>query len=315
LEFREWNFNMHLPVLLEETIESLAIKPSGLYLDGTLGSAGHSKRIIEKLDDGFLVGIDRDEEALARAAENLKDFEGKFRLLHGNYGDCEDLVKETGLDMFDGILLDIGVSSNQLDEAERGFSFMRAGPLDMRMDQTQTLSAKDIVNTYDPDELANVIFRFGEERASRRIANAIFRERLNGDITTTDQLADLVDKALGGRKGSKKHPATKTFQALRMEVNGELDALSNGLTGALNLLKPGGRLAVITFHSLEDRLVKNFFKEHVGKEVALQAGGSHWQGKNPRLNFINKKPRIAQAQELEENPRSRSAKLRVIEKR
>jgi len=306
---------MHLPVLLEQTIESLAIKPSGLYLDGTLGSAGHSKRIIERLDEGFLVGIDRDEAALARAAANLKDFEGKFRLLHGNYGDCEDLVKQTGLDMFDGILLDIGVSSNQLDEAERGFSFMRAGPLDMRMDQTQTLSAKDIVNTYDPDELANVIFRFGEERASRRIANAIFRERLNGDITTTDQLADLVDKALGGRKGSKKHPATKTFQALRMEVNGELDALSNGLTGALNLLKPGGRLAVITFHSLEDRLVKNFFKEHVGKDVALQAGGSRWQGKNPRVNFINKKPIIAQAQELEENPRSRSAKLRVVEKR
>jgi len=306
---------MHLPVLLEETIESLAIKPSGIYLDGTLGSAGHSKRIIERLDEGFLVGIDRDEEALERAASNLKDFEGKFRLLHGNYGDCEELVKQTGLNMFDGILLDIGVSSNQLDEAERGFSFMKSGPLDMRMDQSQEISAKDIVNTYSQKELADIIFKFGEERASRRIATAIVRERDNGDIDTTDKLADLVDRTLGGRKGSKKHPATKTFQALRMEVNGELDALSNGLTGALNLLKPEGRLAVITFHSLEDRLVKNFFKEHVGKEISLQAGGSRWQGETPRVNFINKKPIIARAQELEENPRSRSAKLRVIEKR
>jgi len=306
---------MHLPVLLEETIESLAIKPAGIYLDGTIGSAGHAKRIIEQLDGGFLVGIDRDEEALERAASNLKDFEGKFRLLHGNYGDCEELVKQTGLKMFDGILLDIGVSSNQLDEAERGFSFMKPGPLDMRMDKSQEISAKDIVNTYSQKELADIIFKFGEERASRRIAKAIVRERDNGDIDTTDKLADLVERTLGGRKGRKKHPATKTFQALRMEVNGELDALSNGLTGALNLLKPEGRLAVITFHSLEDRLVKNFFKEHVGKEISLQAGGSRWQGKTPRVNFINKKPIIAQAQELEENPRSRSAKLRVIEKR
>ncbi|MDA3797790.1 MAG: 16S rRNA (cytosine(1402)-N(4))-methyltransferase RsmH [Kiritimatiellae bacterium] len=306
---------MHLPVLLEETIESLAIKPSGIYLDGTLGSAGHSKEILKGLNNGFLVGIDRDEAALGRAAENLKDFEGKFRLLHGNYGDCEDLVKQTGLNAFDGILLDIGVSSNQLDEAERGFSFMRSGPLDMRMDRTQTLSAKEVVNTYSQEELANVIFRFGEERASRRIASAIVRERAKSEISTTERLAELVDKTLGGRKGSKTHPATKTFQALRMEVNGELDALSNGLIGALNLLKPGGRLAVITFHSLEDRLVKNFFREHVGREVALQAGGSRWQGLTPRVNFINKKPITARAKELEENPRARSAKLRVVEMR
>lgn len=304
----------HIPVLLKETLEMLMTDGSGIYIDGTLGRAGHSLEILKQLSPkGRLIGIDRDVEAIQQAGEKLNAFGDQVQLIHGNFADMKTLCAEIGVTAVDGVLLDLGVSSPQLDVAERGFSFGKDGPLDMRMDQTRGRSAADWVNEEDEQMLADVIYRFGEDRDSRRIARAIVMARENGRIERTLELAGIVEKAKGGRRGPT-HPATKTFQALRMAVNAELESLEKGLDVALSMLKAGGRLVVITFHSLEDRMVKEFFKRHTVKRESLQQGGERLVFDEPAVRLITRKPLTATNDELKENPRSRSAKLRVAER-
>ena len=308
------NKSIHQPVLKDETISLLEVSPGGRYIDGTLGLGGHSELLLERSSpNGKLLGIDRDPAALGISAKRLHRFASRMTLVHGNYANVAALAHEASFLDVDGILLDLGVSSMQLDDAGRGFSFMRDGPLDMRMDSTQKVSAADLVNGLSEGALADIIYRFGEEPASRRIASAIIRERALEPIATTARLAEIVSQAKGGRT-SRIHPATQTFQALRMAVNEELDGLRKGLDGALELLRPGGRLAVITFHSLEDREVKHCFKEHVKREESLPQGGAKTVGKKPFVKLLNKKAIAASDQEIRMNPRARSAKLRVVER-
>jgi 16S rRNA (cytosine1402-N4)-methyltransferase len=259
---------------------------------------------------GRLLGIDQDEQALARAGRRLAEWKEQCTFAHGNFADIADIAKENGFTEVDGVLMDIGVSSDQLEEAERGFSFMKEGPLDMRMDKSCGETAADLVNNLPEFELRQILRSFGEEPRARRIAQVIVKEREKEPIITTLALAEMVEKAVGGRRG-RIHPATRTFQALRIAVNKELDSLKNGLIGALSLLRNGGRIAVISFHSLEDRIVKRFFAAHVGKHVSLIAGGSEWVGELPLMELINRKPVMAENNESELNPRARSAKLRV----
>jgi len=304
----------HQPVLLNETLDLLAVKQGGRYIDGTVGLGGHTEAIlIRSSPDGKVLGIDRDPDALRMAGARLHEYSNRITLVHGNYADAVDVAEKISFTGVDGILIDAGVSSMQLDDADRGFSFMHDGPLDMRMDTTQRVTAAELVNGLSEHALADIIFRLGEEPASRRIAAAIVRERTIERITTTGQLAAIVSKAKGGRSG-KIHPATQTFQALRMAVNEEVDGLRKGLNGALHLLRPGGRLAVITFHSLEDREVKHCFREHVVREESLPQGGVRAVGREPFVKWVNKKAIAASDQEIRENPRARSAKLRVVER-
>jgi len=305
---------MHVPVLLSETLDLLVTNPAGIYIDGTLGRGGHATEILKRLTPaGRLIGLDRDIEAIQRTEEVLKPFGEQAQRLHGNFADMKELCEQIGVTEVDGVLLDLGVSSPQLDVAERGFSFGRDGPLDMRMDQTQGRSVADWVNEEDEQILADVIYRFGEERDSRRIARAIVKAREGQRIERTLELAEIVERAKGGRRGPT-HPATKTFQALRMAVNAELESLETGLEAGLAMLKEGGRMAVITFHSLEDRMVKEFFKRHTVKRESLQQGGERLVVDEPAVRLINKKPLIASKEECTENPRSRSAKLRVAQR-
>lgn len=305
---------MHIPVLKDEALELLAVRSGGRYIDGTVGLGGHTEALLERsAPDGQVLGIDRDPEALRRAAERLDRFKARLVLVHGNYADVVDLAEAASFCPADGVLLDLGVSSMQLDEAERGFSFMQDGPLDMRMDSTQTTTAADLVNGLSEVALADVIFRYGEEPSSCRIASAIVRERSEHPITTTGQLAAIVARAKGGRSG-RLHPATQTFQALRMAVNEEMDGVHRGVEGALEVLRPGGRLAVITFHSLEDREVKTNLREHEAREESLPQGGSRTVGRRPYVRRVNRKPLVAGVEETRRNPRSRSAKLRVVER-
>ena len=303
----------HIPVLLNETIEGLNINPDGIYVDGTIGGAGHSKKIIEKLSDkGFLIGIDRDEEALKAAGENLKEYKN-FKLVHGNHDDIKTILSELGIDKVDGILLDLGVSSYQLDERERGFSYISDNKLDMRMDKTQKLSAYDVVNKYKEEKLADIIFKYGEERFSRKIARNICLARKNKPIETTKELAEIIEKSIPFSKNG--HPAKRTFQAIRIEVNNEIEPLYNTVLDCINLLKVGGRLCIITFHSLEDRAVKEAYIDAEGKctcpkDLPYCICGSKTFGK-----IINKKPIEASKEELEGNSRSASAKLRIFERR
>jgi 16S rRNA (cytosine1402-N4)-methyltransferase len=306
---------VHLAVLLPEALEGLRVRAGGTYIDATLGGAGHTRALLEaSAPDGRVYGVDRDPAALARAEETLSDFGGRFKSLHGNFADMETLAAEAGVDGVDGVLMDLGVSSDQLDTPERGFSFRFEGPLDMRMDPTRGLSAAEWLAGHTEEEIANTIYQLGEERQSRRIARAIVRARDAGELTTTSALADVVERAVGGRKGARIHPATRTFQALRMAVNDELTSVEEGVEAALRLLRPGGRLAVITFHSLEDRLVKNIFRLHEGREESLYEGGSVWRGEEPRGKRVTRKPVTATEAECAENPRARSAKLRIFEK-
>jgi 16S rRNA (cytosine1402-N4)-methyltransferase len=302
---------MHISVLLNETLDLLVSNPDGIYIDGTLGRGGHSVEILKRLSpEGRLIGLDRDLEAIERTNEILEPFGEQVQRVHGNFADMQALCAQVGVAEVDGILLDLGVSSPQLDVAERGFSFGKDGPLDMRMDQSKGRSALDWVNEEDEQMLADVIYRFGEDRDSRRIARAIVRAREDHRIERTLELAEIVEKAKGGRRGPT-HPATKTFQALRMAVNAELESLEQGLGAGLSMLREGGRMAVITFHSLEDRIVKEFFKRHTVKRESLQQGGERLIYDEPAVRLINRKPVTAAKQELMENPRSRSAKLRV----
>lgn len=306
---------VHQPVLLAETLDGLRVKPGGRYLDATLGGGGHTRALLEaSAPDGLVLGLDRDAAALARTGAALAGYAGRLRTAHGNYAEMAALSAAAGLSEFDGILMDLGVSSDQLDTPERGFSFLRDGPLDMRMDATRGQTAAEWLAGAEEAEIARVIYELGEERMSRRIARAIVRQRAEAPLERTLDLAALVERAVGGRKGARLHPATRTFQALRMQVNGELPGMEAGVEAAIALLKPGGRLAVITFHSLEDRWVKHCFREHEGREESLYTGGSVWRGRLPRVVRVTRKPVVASEAEQAENPRARSAKLRVIEK-
>ncbi len=305
---------MHVPVLLRETIDALAVRPGGVYVDGTLGRAGHARAILARAGAGAtLVGIDRDEQALAESRDALAAVAGaRVEFVHGRHGDLAQLVRERGFNEVDGILLDLGVSSPQLDEAGRGFSFRRDGPLDMRMDRSRGLTAAELVATQGEEELTTLFRALGEEPQARRIARAIARAREQAPLTTTGQLAALVERTVG-RHGAH-HPATRVFQALRMAVNDEVGELERALAGGLGLLRPGGRFAVITFESLTDRIVKRFFAAHAGREVSLQQGGARWEGELPRVRLVARHAVTATEQELNENPRSRSAKLRTAER-
>ncbi|MBU0677248.1 MAG: 16S rRNA (cytosine(1402)-N(4))-methyltransferase RsmH [Verrucomicrobia bacterium] len=305
---------MHTTVLLNEAVDGLNINPKGTYLDGTLGRAGHSEAILARLDgEGLLIGIDQDQQAIETAGTRLEATGKKFRLFHGNFGEMTKIARKAGIDRFDGIILDLGVSSDQLDDAERGFSFQKEGPLDMRMNREQDITAEKLVSSLPEADIAEILWKYGEEKASRRIAKAIVRVRANSPITTTLQLADLVNDVKGGRRG-RTHPATKTFQALRIAVNRELECVEEGVEQGLSLLKPGGRMSVITFHSLEDRIVKRRFNAHAGRMESLAAGGERWDGTEPRVRKITRKPVRPSEREIDANPRARSAKLRVVER-
>jgi len=295
----------HIPVLLKEAMDALAVRPGGRYVDGTLGRAGHAKEIIAR--GGMVLGIDRDEQAIREIGEVAG-----LSAVRGRHGDLKEIADEKGWGEVDGILLDLGVSSPQLDEAGRGFSFLREGPLDMRMDRSSGLSAADIVNLESADRLEEIFREFGEVPNARRIARAIVAERKPRPFRTTIDLADFVERVVG-RRGAH-HPATRVFQALRMEVNDEMGELERALEGGLELLKSGGRFAVITFESLTDRIVKRFFARHVGRMVSLQQGGERWEGEEPRMRAVTGKAVVAAKEESDLNPRSRSAKLRAAEK-
>jgi len=305
---------MHLSVLLQETVEALAVVPGGSYIDGTLGGAGHAAEVLLRAGpDGRLLGIDRDEAALARSAVRLADVPGEKRLVHGTHGEIRQLAEANGFTAVDGILLDLGVSSDQLDTAERGFSFRLEGPLDMRMDPSYGESAAELVARLDAQELTDLFRRFGEEPQAWRIAQALVREREKRAIDTTGRLAEVVSAALGGRTGPR-HPATRVFQALRMAVNREMENLEQALEDGLRLLKPGGRMAVITFESLTDRTVKRCFAAHAGKWVSLQQGGERWEGELPAVEKVTRHAVEPGSDEVAANPRARSAKLRVVQR-
>jgi len=304
---------VHKPVLLAEVLTALQPKPGGSYVDGTLGGAGHAAAILAASSPtGRLQGCDRDGIAIEAAAARLAEFAGRFELRRGNFWELAEWLPAQS---YDGVLLDLGVSSPQLDAAERGFSFQQDGPLDMRMDARQPVTAADVVNTTGPEELAKIFWEYGDEEQSRRFARAIALDRQTRRFTTTKQLADLIER-LAPRRGSKTHPATKVFQALRIVVNDEIGSLRRGLDGAVKILRPGGRLAVITFHSLEDRVVKDFGRAHT-RDYALPGGVDVPELRVPRdpvLKWVMRKAIKPGPAELAANPRSRSAQLRVLEK-
>lgn len=304
----------HIPVLLQECIDGLNIKENGIYVDGTLGGAGHSSKIVEKLsDNGLLIGIDRDTEALKSASEKLKKY-NNVKYVHGNHDDIKTILEDLQIQEVDGILLDLGVSSYQLDEASRGFSYMQDAPLDMRMDKTSKLTAEYIVNNYEEEKLAKIIFEYGEEKFSRNIAKKICEYRKNKNIETTRELTEIIEKAIPGFAKKEGHPAKRTFQAIRIEVNDEIKPLYKTVKNSIDVLKPGGRLCIITFHSLEDRAVKEAFSDAQGKctcpgDLPYCVCGYKSLGK-----IITKKPILPTKEEMNENSRSKSAKLRIFEK-
>lgn len=306
---------MHIPVMVRETIDLLKVVPKGIYVDATFGRGGHSGAILEKLDsDGRLLAIDRDAAAFEGALDKLAGFRAQLDLRQANFCELGEVASDLNISAADGVLFDVGFSSTQVDDPQRGFSFMNEGPLDMRMDTSQDLRASDLVNNLDEKELADTIYKYGEERSSRRIARAIVRERRQGPIESTLQLAELIERA-NPRRGARIHPATRTFQALRIAVNRELECLEKGLEAALSLVRPGGRVVVISFHSLEDRLVKRLFKRHKPKEQSLQAGGVREIYDEPAVDWVVRKPLTASEEEKAENPRARSAKVRAVERR
>ena len=303
----EETVSRHVPVLLRETVAALDVKRGGRYVDGTLGRAGHAREVVAL--GGEVLGIDRDDQAVAEV-EAMK-IEG-LRIARGNHGELREIAEANGWSEVDGVLLDLGVSSPQLDDAGRGFSFQREGPLDMRMDRSRGLTAADLVNESAAESLEEIFRTLGEEPNARRIARAIVERRVERPFETTSDLALFVER-LVGRRGPH-HPATRVFQALRMEVNDELGELRRALEGGLAILRRGGRFAVITFESLTDREVKRFFAAHAGREVSLQGGGSEWRGELPRVKVVSRKAVKASPEEVDLNPRSRSAKLRVAQK-
>ena len=304
----------HESVLLWECIEGLAIKEDGIYVDGTLGGAGHSKQILKRLSNkGMLIGIDRDLEALEAAKNNLKEYKN-VKYVHGNHDDIDEILEELQINGVDGILLDLGVSSYQLDERNRGFSYLGENELDMRMDKSQSLTAKEVVNEYSEEKLANIIFEYGEERFSRNIAKNICIKRKQKQIETTAELVKIIEDSIPKSKQKDGHPAKRTFQAIRIEVNNEIEPLYNTILKSIKALNKGGRLCVITFHSLEDRAVKKAYIEAEGrctcpKDLPYCVCNAVSYGK-----IINKRPIIATKEEQERNSRSKSAKLRIFER-
>ena len=304
----------HKPVMLEECIQGLNIKENGIYIDGTLGGAGHSKEIAKRLSkEGLLIGIDRDEEALKAAKEKLKEFPN-VKYIHNNHDNIKEIIEELNIEKVDGILLDLGVSSYQLDERNRGFSYLGENELDMRMDRTQKLTAKEVVNTYEEEKLADVIYQYGEERFSRRIAKNICIARKEKTIETTKQLVEIIEKSIPKSKQKDGHPAKRTFQAIRIEVNNEIKPLYNTVMDCIDCLKPQGRLCIITFHSLEDRAVKNAMLDAKGKCICPSDLPYCMCGAKSLGKIITRKPIVASLEEQEQNSRSKSAKLRIFEK-
>lgn len=308
------NENAHVSVLLAECIENLNINPCGTYLDGTLGRGGHSYEIAKKLTSGKLICIDRDESAIEASKQRLAEFADKITFVHANFSDTAEVLDELGIDAVDGMLFDLGVSSPQLDDASRGFSYMSDAPLDMRMDTSSSLTAYDIINNYSESELAKIFFEFGEERYSRRIAAAVVRYRENKSVETTGEFVDIIKSAMpGSALREKQHPAKRCFQAIRIAVNDELGEIAKMMDTAPDRLAKGGRLCVISFHSLEDRIVKN--------KIASRENGCTCPREAPvctcgfvqTLKSVSRKPILPTEKEIEENPRSRSAKLRVAE--
>lgn len=305
----------HQPVLFRETTEHLALKPHGTYVDCTLGAAGHSVGMLAAEPTIRLIGIDQDPQALERAEYRLTAYSSQVTLINNNFRNLRKILLELAIPQVDGVLMDIGVSSPQLDSAERGFSYQQDAALDMRMDPSQLLNAETIVNTYSEQQLTGIFRAYGEERWAARISEFIVNERKRAPLQTTSQLVSVIKKAIpAGARAGGPHPARRTFQALRIAVNDELNALQEGLEQAVEALAPQGRLAVITFHSLEDRIVKTYFQELLGKCVCPPDLPVCVCGKEARGRLVNRKPILPSKEELENNPRSRSAKLRVLEK-
>lgn len=309
------NFD-HIPVLLDESIENLNIHSGGVYVDGTLGGAGHGKKVSSKLDKkGYFIGIDQDENAIQVAKERLAGQSAKVSIVRDNFKNIKDILRNLKVDKIDGILLDLGVSSYQLDEAQRGFSYQYDAPLDMRMDNRQNFSAKDVVNQYSEKELSNIIKRYGEERWAARIAKFIVKYREDQEIEKTGELVDIIKNAIPAKARRKgPHPAKRTFQAIRIEVNNELNILDNVIEDIVDSLNPNGRVCIITFHSLEDRIVKRTFQR---LENPCECPPDFPQcvcHKKPKIKIITRKPIIPSMQEIEKNSRARSAKLRVAQR-
>ncbi|MBQ9087009.1 MAG: 16S rRNA (cytosine(1402)-N(4))-methyltransferase RsmH [Clostridia bacterium] len=308
------NFS-HRSVLLYECMEGLAIRQDGIYVDGTAGGGGHSAEIASRLGEGKLIAIDQDEAAIAAASARLEPFGQRAVVVRSNFCEIASVCRELGIDGIDGLLLDLGVSSYQLDTPERGFSYQADAPLDMRMDKRKSLDAYRVVNEYPESKLKKILYDYGEERFAPAIAAAIVRERAKAPIETTAQLSNLIKYAMppAAREGGH-HPAKRSFQAIRIEVNGELDVIEPAIRDAVRLLKPGGRIAIITFHSLEDRIVKQTFADLSRGCTCPKDFPICVCGNRPTVKTVNKKPILPNAEELSENPRSRSAKLRVAQK-
>ena len=306
----------HRSVLLDECIEALAIKPNGIYVDGTAGGAGHSSVIASHLGEGGrLIALDQDETAVAVASERLSVFGERAQVVRSNFSEVASVCESLGIGGIHGMLLDLGVSSYQLDTAERGFSYQADAPLDMRMDRRNPLTAKRIVNEYSEDALRRILFEYGEERFSSRIASNIIRERERKTIETTGELVEIIKRSIpAAKRDGGHHPAKRSFQALRIEVNAELDVIAPAIRSAVRLLEPGGRIAIITFHSLEDRIVKQAFASLAEGCTCPKSFPVCVCGKKPTLRIVSRKPILPSEEELEVNPRSRSAKLRVAEK-
>ena len=305
----------HVSVLLDECLEGLNIKPDGTYVDGTLGGAGHSSQIVKRLTTGHHIGIDRDPVALKAAGERLAPFGDKVTLVHSNFCEIKQVLEDLEIEGVDGILLDLGVSSPQLDDGSRGFSYMADAPLDMRMNSEDTLSAYDVVNTWSQDELKRILYDYGEERYAPRIAAAICNRRAEKPIETTLELVDVIRSAMPAQAlREKQHPAKRSFQAIRIAVNDELGSVEKVMRDAIPCLNKGGRLAVITFHSLEDRIVKNAMADAAKGCTCPPNFPVCVCGKKPKVKLITRKPIVSGDEELERNPRARSAKLRICEK-
>lgn len=305
----------HVSVLLNECIDGLNIKENGIYLDGTLGGAGHSGEIVKGLGNhGILIGVDQDINAINASKEKLKKYKNVI-YVHNNFSQIKNIINSLNIDGLDGVLLDLGVSSHQLDVPERGFSYMNNAPLDMRMDMTSDFSARDVVNDYSKEELARVIRDYGEEKWASRIAEFITRERSKKTIETTFELVDIIKAAIpASARREGPHPAKRTFQAIRIEVNKEIEILKNAVNDCISVLNPGGRLCIITFHSLEDRIVKNVYRERENPCTCPPSFPVCVCNKKPEIKIITKKPVVPTVTELDTNPRSRSAKLRIAEK-
>ncbi len=304
----------HKSVLLDECIENLAIRPDGVYVDGTAGGGGHSFAIASKLQEGRLIAIDRDEAAIKAAGERLRPLGERATVVRSNFYELTAVLDTLQIPVIDGLLLDLGVSSHQFDEAERGFSYRSDAPLDMRMDRRQEKSAFEVVNTYSEDALKRILYEYGEERFAGRIAARIVRERENAPIRTTFELSELIKGAMPAAARDGGHPAKRSFQAIRIEVNGELDVIAPTIESAVSRMRKGGRIAIITFHSLEDRIVKQAFAKLSTGCTCPKSLPVCVCGNQPKIRLVSKKPILPGERELSENPRSHSAKLRVVEK-